>query len=114
MLKIKFAKRLPGTHRFRILCALLGTIVVGLPLYPAASGPGVLKPTGLKCEWQVNPRAINSTRSELSWALESSRHNQWQTAYQILVASSMPKLAANNGDLWNSGKVDTSQTLDVR
>jgi alpha-L-rhamnosidase len=113
MLKSRYSKGLPRLHGFRIVCALLGSVVLGMPLRPAISGPGSLRPSGLKCEWQVNPIAINSTRPQLSWTLESSRRNQRQTAYQILVASSPSKLAENNGDLWNSGKIDTSRTLAV-
>jgi alpha-L-rhamnosidase len=113
MFKIRYVKGLPGLQSFRILCVLLGTVVQNMPLYPATSGPGGLRPTDLKCEWQVNPTAINSTRPQLSWTLESSRRNQRQTGYQILVASSLSRLDSNNGDLWNSGKVDTSQTLGI-
>ena len=36
-----------------------------------------------------------------------------QTAYQILVASSPEKLAAGEGDLWNSGKVNSDQSIWV-
>jgi alpha-L-rhamnosidase len=36
--------------------------------------------------------------------LRSSARDQLQSAYQILVASSANELAANRGDLWDSGR----------
>ena len=36
-----------------------------------------------------------------------------QTAYRVLVASSAERLAADDGDLWDSGKVGSDATLHV-
>jgi alpha-L-rhamnosidase len=113
MFQVRRASGLPGLRSLRIVSALLGSVVLSMPVCPAASGPVGLKPTALRVDWQFNPIAINSTRPQMSWALESNRRNQRQTAYQILVASSPIKLAASNGDLWNSGKVDSNRTLAV-
>ncbi len=114
MFKIRSAKRLPGLRSSLILCVLLGVVVLSTPFHPAPAGQSSLWPTGLKCQWNVNPPAINSTHPRLSWLLDSSQRDQSQTAYQILVSSSPSELAADTGDLWNSGKVDSSQTLDIR
>jgi alpha-L-rhamnosidase len=113
MFKVRRVSGLPGLHSFRIFSALLGSVVLSVPLHPATSGSDGLRPAALRCQWQFNPIAINATRPQLSWTLESSLRNQRQTAYQILVASSPLKLAANSGDLWNSGKVDTNRTLAI-
>ncbi len=56
---------------------------------------------------------------QLSWRMEDNRANgepvkdQRQIAYQILVASTPQQLAANKGDLWDSGKVLSDQSLRV-
>ena len=47
------------------------------------------------------------------WRLESDGHGQRQTAYQILVASSKKNLAHANGDLWDSGKVSSDETIQI-
>jgi alpha-L-rhamnosidase len=68
----------------------------------------------LRCENLENPLGIDATQPQFSWILDSSEHNQRQTAFQILVASSEKNLEAGNGDLWNSGKVDSDQSVQVK
>ena len=107
------AKRIPGMRIALISCVLLGVVFLSAQFRPAEIGQGGLWPTNLKCQWQVNPPAINSTHPHLSWLLDSIQRDQRQTAYQILAASSLSKLSANAGDLWNTGKIDSSQTVDI-
>lgn len=67
----------------------------------------------LRCESQTDPVAIDVTRPRLSWNLSSSIRGARQTAYQILVASTPSKLAADQGDLWDSGKVAGDQSVHL-
>jgi alpha-L-rhamnosidase len=67
----------------------------------------------LRCEMLVNPQGIDVTQPRLSWQLNSNGRNIKQTAYEVLVASSVAKLAANQGDLWTSGKVNSSESIMV-
>ena len=69
--------------------------------------------TNLKCEMLVNPTGIDATEPRLSWQLNSDKRGTNQVAYQIIVASSAEKLAMNEGDLWNSGKVNSAQSILV-
>lgn len=65
-------------------------------------------PTYLRCEYLVNPLAIEAAAPRLSWTLEPASpdlRGLRQTAYQVLVATSPEKLAADQGDAWDSGKV---------
>ncbi|TWU19251.1 Bacterial alpha-L-rhamnosidase [Allorhodopirellula heiligendammensis] len=72
-----------------------------------------LTPTHLRCEYLDNPIGIDITKPRLSWQVESEDRGQTQSAYRIIVASSAEKLAADEGDLWDSGKVESNQTLFV-
>ncbi|HEY5346307.1 MAG TPA: family 78 glycoside hydrolase catalytic domain, partial [Verrucomicrobiae bacterium] len=45
--------------------------------------------------------------------IELARKEQMQTAYQILAASSEENLAADNGNLWDSGKVNSDETIQI-
>lgn len=78
-----------------------------LGLLPAllclAQGGGV---RDLRCDNQVNPRAITDSHPQLSWTWAA---NNIPRGYQILVASSEEKLKAENGDLWDSGLVRTDR-----
>ncbi len=69
--------------------------------------------SNLRCEYQVNPLGIDILQPRLSWLLTSSRQAEQQTAYRLLVASSPQLLARNRGDLWDSGKVRSSQSTLV-
>jgi len=77
---------------------------------PGASGLAI---NDLKCEGQTSPLAIDSLPPRLSWILRSDQRGQRQTAYQVLVATSAQRLAQDNGDLWNTGKVTSSDTINV-
>jgi hypothetical protein len=76
---------------------------------PAAA----LSPANLRCEYAVNPLGVDVPNPRLFWTVESSERGQKQTAYEILAASSPELLARDNGDLWNSGKVATNETVQI-
>ncbi len=67
----------------------------------------------LRCEYLKEPLGIDIGQPRLSWVLESEKRGQRQTAYQILVASSKEKLDANDGDIWDNGKVESDQSIHV-
>lgn len=69
--------------------------------------------TRLRCEYLEDPKGIDITTPRLSWRVESDDRGQLQTAYRLLVASSAEKLANDEGDLWDSGRVDSDKTLFV-
>ncbi len=72
-----------------------------------------LVPVRLRCEYLANPLGIDTRRPRLSWVLQSDEQGQKQTAYRILVASTEEQLARQQADLWDSGKVESSDTAHV-
>ncbi len=69
--------------------------------------------TTLRCEYLSNPLAVDAPTPRLSWLLESNERGQRQTAYRILAASSPQLLERNQGDLWDSGVVNSDQSIQV-
>ena len=69
---------------------------------------------GLTCEELVNPIAIDNTDPHFGWKINSDRTGAFSTAYQVLVATTPEKLDEKNADLWNSGKVLSSESVSVR
>jgi len=67
----------------------------------------------LRCEARTNPAGIDVTSPRLSWIIQSAERGAKQSAYQILVASSPDKLAKDQGDLWDSGKVESADTFNI-
>jgi len=76
-----------------------------------AADPGA--PTGLKCEYQAHPLAVDTPTPRLSWLVNDSRRSSAQTAYQILVAGTREALAQERGDIWDSGRVAGHQSVHV-
>ena len=68
----------------------------------------------LSCQYRTNPLAVEAQEPVLSWKLKSQANRQHQTAYQILVASSVNLLNTNDADLWNSGKISSGQSVAVQ
>jgi len=47
------------------------------------------------------------------WIVNSDLNNTVQTAYQILVSSSLENISKNKGDFWDSGKIESDQSLNI-
>lgn len=77
------------------------------------SAIGLLNPVQLRCEYAVNPLGIDVPNPRLFWQVQSNTRNQRQTAYQILVASTKQSLVRDQGDLWNSQKVLSDETVHI-
>lgn len=77
------------------------------------ASPSPLQIEDLRCEAVQNPMNVDVPRPRLSWVVTSSDEGQRQSAYRILVASSADLLAANKGNLWDSGKVKSNVTLEI-
>lgn len=73
------------------------------------------EPYELQCEYLDNPLGLDVLQPRLSWKMGTtfSERGQKQTAYQILVASSQALLDADKGDLWDSGQVTSSESVNI-
>jgi alpha-L-rhamnosidase len=90
----------------RILCVLwflLGAIVT-------FSQTAVVN---LRTENMVNPIGIEMSNPAFSWQLRGDRRNIMQNAYEIKVAKDAGSLNTAKGVLWNSGKVQSEQSLYI-
>ncbi len=85
-------------------------------LFADAANSGQLTPTQLRCEYQKNPLGIDITEPRLSWVVQPTAvqsRGLRQTRYRILVASTLERLDQDMGDLWDSGEVESAETLNV-
>src|SRR5437764_9442662 len=78
-----------------------------------AAGDGGLAADQLRCEYLREPLGVEAASPRLSWVVNSSRRAEVQTAYRVLVASSAERLARDEGDLWDSGRVASASTCQV-
>ncbi len=82
-----------------------------LPSWAMALSPA--KPQYLRCEYRVDPLGIDVIIPRLSWETQDPRRGAKQAAYQIVVSSTAEKLTADQGDLWDSRKVEGDQSAQV-
>ena len=67
----------------------------------------------LRCEYMANPLGVDRATPRLSWMIVSSVRGDLQKAYQVVVSSSRELLTKDEGDMWNTGKVESDQSVQV-
>ena len=91
------------------------TVVAGCTLMIGGIATAqVSGPVKLECESLINPLGLDSRHPALSWQLQDSRRGARQTAYQVQVATSAKKLARGDSDVWDSGRVLSDQSRNVK
>lgn len=93
--------------------SFLYTILMALLCFSLAEAQTKISVTNLQCEMLNNPEGIDVVQPRLSWQIKADENAVKQTAYQILVASSLENLNANKADLWDSGKVESNQSVHI-
>ena len=68
----------------------------------------------LKCEYKLNPLGIESIFTKLSWQLKSNQRSVLQTSFRILVSDDPNLLEKNIGNTWDSKKVISDQSVQVK
>jgi alpha-L-rhamnosidase len=76
---------------------------------PAFTGPVELRVDNLK-----TPLGIDDPAPRFSWQLQDSARGAKQTAYEVLVASREELLSQGKADVWDSGRIDSGESLNVR
>ena len=75
-----------------------------------------LQVSNLRVEHMVNPSVVDAANPRLSWvnsAQNDQVRGQYQTAYQIVVASSLQNLKAGKYDVWDSKKKNSTNSLYI-
>ncbi len=100
----------------KLIVALLSVLVCSDVVLAGIFGADVV-PVDLRCEYLVDPLGVDQPQPRLSWKIEATRQKPQrgikQTAYQILVASSEMLLKPGKADLWDSGRVESDQSIHV-
>ena len=82
---------------------------------PAAGGASFTC-TKLRCEYRSNPLGVGVRQPRISWILTPAHdtvRGLRQSAYQILAAGTVANLENDHGDLWDSGKIGSDETLHI-
>ena len=92
---------------------LLGPVALVTAEAPSQQTEPSVSITALRCNRRIEPVGVDDPTPAFSWQLHSRRRNVRQTAYQVLVASEPNLLHTGKPDLWDSGRVDSDQSLYV-
>ncbi|BDU26696.1 glycoside hydrolase family 78 protein [Flavobacterium sp. GSB-24] len=88
------------------------TIIISL-FTLSAKAQNKISVVDLKCEMLTNPEGIDVLQPRLSWKIKANVNDVKQTHFQILASSSLEKLNAGNADLWDSGKIQSDESVNV-
>jgi alpha-L-rhamnosidase len=72
-------------------------------------------PGGLMVDLLAYPgrTTVADTAPEFTWIFKPAARGENQNAYRVIVASSATQAAAGNGDVWDSGKVASAESVNV-
>ncbi|CAM5439116.1 hypothetical protein GCM10010256_46370 [Streptomyces coeruleorubidus] len=69
---------------------------------------------GLTVEHRTDPLGMDANRPRFGWRMRSATRGRSQGSYRILVATSSDKLSTTRADVWDSGRVRSSDSVAVR
>ena len=92
---------------------IVAVILLGILGDQSAAKP--LAPAGLTCQLLSRPdlSVITIRTPKFGWVVRDSARGAKQSAYRIIVASSEEVIRRHAGDLWDSGKVRSDQSLNI-
>ena len=95
-------------------CTPLGTpaasSVASLTVLPYSSSE-----SGMYVELLQHPEQtyITASNPKFGWNYNASFRNDWQTGYRIIVSSTLGLANAGTGDMWDSGQIASSNSINV-
>ncbi len=86
-------------------------LLLSLSLFAITYQISAQQPVNLRCEHLERPLGIDASSPRLSWMLSDQRHGAGQKAYQVIVGRDSLEVKNGKGDVWDSGKTNSSGML---
>ena len=90
---------------------ILAFLVITLSL--SLKGNASISIKNLKSSVKEHPYLPGKATALFSWQMQTGQRNQSQTAWQILVSENLGQLKASRAEVWDSGKISSSQSVLV-
>jgi len=106
-----------GEHYFQLSeIEVSGRETRNVPIKSTVSqdGKAAAAVRNLRCELEEDPVGVDVVHPRLSWNITSPERGVMQEAFEILVASDKAELDAGTGDMWNSGRTESDNSIGVR
>jgi alpha-L-rhamnosidase len=108
--------RLSSLRSARIILIALGAACFLLGAFAPSGVAADLLAVDLTCEYRTDPPGLGEIKPRLGWKLQASDpvlRRLHQSAYQVIVSSTPEALAADRGDVWDTGKVSSAQANNI-
>ncbi len=89
-------------------------VLTSLVLVLVVSVSAQLQVGSLTADYKTNPLGIDNPAPKLSWIIRSDQNNTMQASYEIRAAQDPADLAKAKKQVWNSGKVASSQSVHIK
>jgi len=87
---------------------------MALAVIGASAAAAVTGPLALRVDELTTPLGIDDPAPRFSWQLQDPARDAKQTAYELQVATKAELLQTNKADIWESGRIASAQSLNVR
>ena len=95
--------------------AALGAILIAAAApFAGAQAQAFTGPVELRVDNLKTPLGIDDPAPRFSWQLHDSAQGAKQTAYEVLVATQAGLLRQGKADVWDSGRIESDASLNVR
>ncbi|HEY8930029.1 MAG TPA: alpha-L-rhamnosidase C-terminal domain-containing protein [Mucilaginibacter sp.] len=90
--------------------------LLAVPLFICLKVSAQNAPTGLLCNLLSHPESavITHKNPDFGWIVNAGIKEDYQTGYQIEVASAPALLAKDQPDMWNTGKTASAQSINIK
>ena len=89
-------------------------VLTSLLLVLVVSVNAQLQVGSLTTDYKTNPIGIDNPVPKLGWIIQSDQNNTMQASYEIRAAQAPADLAKKKKQIWNSGKVASSQSIHIK
>lgn len=89
----------------------IGTLFLLITLSSCTYGGNNLSIVNLLCDNMEAPMVIESRNPLLQWQLTSDKRGKRQSAYRIIVSDNLKQLNKGQGNYWDSGKINSSESI---
>jgi len=89
-------------------------VLTSLVLVLVVSVSAQLQVSSLTADYKTDPLGIDNPAPKLSWIIQSDQNNIMQASYEIRAAQVPADLAKAKKQIWNSGKVASSQSVHIK
>jgi alpha-L-rhamnosidase len=92
---------------------LMGKVGLFLLIFMGIAQVAQADPVHLRTNSLDNPLGIDTPHPRFSWQSDAKTPNWMQSAYEILVATDEKKLFVGKADAWDSGRINSSESVNI-